>query len=113
MHKKHIPLLKTLKKLSKKELAILVEHLDDSAIDGICECVYNVIYTDLKIPKRKQSEIRKHIKSKCSVHKIKEITDKNIPISKRKKSLSQVGGALPLLLGAAIPFLSNLLFGNS
>ena len=44
--KKNLPLYVSLKKLSKETLKHVIEHLDNNSIDAICECVYNILYTN-------------------------------------------------------------------
>lgn len=111
--KKMVHLIKVLSQTKPADLNKILSYLSDDAINDICECIYNVIYTDLKLSARKKSHLRKCIKSNCSMHKkIKTITSKKEPIFKRRKALNQVGGFLPLLLGTALPFLVDLIFGK-
>jgi len=107
-----VPLLKVLKTLKGPDLKEILLHLDDTSTNVICECVYNVLHTDLKLSSQKKNGLKKFIKSKCSIHRLKKISTKNVPISKRRKYLSQEGTGLPLLLGTAIPFLIDLIFGK-
>ena len=103
--RKLIPLLKSLSKMKGDDVTHSVDCLSDETIDGICECVYNVIFTDLKLSPRKKSLLKKHIKKKCSVKRLKMIIDKSHPVSKRRALLKQEGSGLPLLLMTAVPFL--------
>ena len=52
--KKNLPLYESLKKLPKEALKHVIEHLDDDSIDAICECVYNVVHTNLNMSKKKK-----------------------------------------------------------
>ena len=106
--KKLIPILKSLTKMSGTDLHDSVDCLSDNTIDGICECVYNELFTDLKLSKRKQSLLKNHIKKKCCIKRLKKITDKSHPVSKRRALLKQEGSGLPLLLMTAVPFLIDL-----
>jgi hypothetical protein len=110
--KKYLPLLNILKKLKPKDVSDLVEFLSDDAIDNICECVYNVIHTDLNLPSRKKSKLRNFIKSNCSIHRLNKITSKKEALFKRRKALQQEGKGLPMILATAIPFLVDLIFGK-
>lgn len=110
--KKMVHLVKVLSKTNPDNVKQIIDYLSDDAIDDICECIYNVIYTDLKLSKRKKNHLRKCIKSNCGIKRIKTITSKKEPIFKRRKALNQVGGFLPLLLGTALPFLVDLIFGK-
>lgn len=110
--KKYIPLLNVLKKLKPKEMSDIVDFLNDDAIDNICECVYNVIHTDLNLPNKKKSRLRNFIKSNCSLHRINKISSKKENIFKRRKALKQEGKGLGMILATAIPFLIDLIAGR-
>jgi hypothetical protein len=110
--KKYIPLLNVLKKLNPKEMEGILDFLNDDAIDNICECVYNVIHTDLSLPNKKKSKLKNFIKSNCSVHRLNKISSKKENIFKRRKALKQEGKGLPMILATAIPFLVDLIFGK-
>jgi hypothetical protein len=109
---KDLPLIRVLSKLKQEDITPLIDVLPDDALEIICECVYNVLHTDLKLSAKKKSHLKKFIKTNCSAHQLQKISKKSIPISKRKKALKQEGKGLPLLLGAAIPFLMDLFMGR-
>ena len=110
--KKFIPLLNVLTKLKHNEISDIIDFLNDDAIENICECVYNVIHTDLKLPNKKRNKLKNFIKTNCSVHRIKKISSKKENIFKRRKALKQEGKGLPMLLATAIPFLIDLFTGK-
>ena len=109
---KDLPLIKVLSGMKPEDLQVILDVLPDEATEIICECVYNVLNTDIKLSPKKKSHLRKFIKSNCSVHRLSKIAKKSHPISKRRKALKQEGKGLPLLLGAAIPFLMDLFMGR-
>jgi hypothetical protein len=109
---KHLPLINVLSKMKPEDFQTILDVLPDEATEIICECVFNVLNTDIKLPPKKKSHLRKFIKSNCSIHRLSKISKKSIPISKRKKALKQEGKGLPLILGAAIPFLMDLFMGK-
>lgn len=102
-------LLKNLKKIPSNELPHFISSLSDEAIDNLCESIYNVIYTDLNLTKHKKRHLKNSLKKCCNSKRLREISDKKNSISKRRKALQQEGRGLPILLAAAIPFLTNLL----
>lgn len=106
---KLLNLLKNLKKIPGKELPNFISSLSDESIDNICECVYNVIHTDLNLNPNTKKALKRKIHKCCKISRLKKISNKNISISKRKEALKQEGKGLPILLAAAIPFLTNLL----
>ena len=95
-------------KMKPNQFEALIDNLTDKAIDNIGECVYNAIYTDLNLSKQKKVSLKRLIKKNCCVKKIKLISSKNIPLSKRKKALKQSGKGLPLILASVIPFIASL-----
>lgn len=108
LDQKFLKVLGILKRLKAADIGYFIEHLNDSCIDNICECVFNVINTDLNLSKTKKRTLRNHIKRNCCMKRIKSITDKKIPIFKRKKALIMEGRGLPLILASVIPFLTSL-----
>ena len=109
---KDLPLIRVLSKLKHEDISPLLDILPDEATEIICECVYNVLHTDLKLSPKKKSHLKKFIKSNCNIHRLGKISKKSIPISYRRKALKQEGRGLPLVLGAAIPFLMDLFMGR-
>lgn len=105
---KFVPLLQAFSKMNKDQLSHAIDCLNDDSIDTLCECVYNVIYTDLNLSSKKKTALKKHIKKNCCIHKIKKITTKAYPIIKRRQLLKQEGAGLPMLLMTAVPFLIDL-----
>jgi len=55
---KYYNLLNALKNIKSKDRNLIIQHLDDYAIDDVCECVFNVLYTDLNLSKQTQSKIK-------------------------------------------------------
>jgi hypothetical protein len=105
-------LYKALSKLKPDVLSEVLEHLNDNSIDDVCECVFNVIKTDLKLPANTKRKLRKKLQQKCSKRNLSLIMSKKVAVSKRKKALSQEGAGIGLILGTVIPLLANLLFNR-
>lgn len=110
--KKYLPLLNILKKLNGKDLSEVVDFLNDDAVDNLCECIYNLIHTDINLSNKKKSGLKSFIKSNCSIHNLKKISSKKVPISKRRRYLKMEGKGLPMLLATIVPFLTDLIFGG-
>jgi len=108
IRKDFISFLKFVKTLKKGEFHHLVDYLNDQSIDHLCECVYNVIYTDLKLSSKKRKQIKRHVQKHMNTKRLKVISSKSAPLLKRRKALKQEGRGLPLLLASVIPFLANL-----
>jgi hypothetical protein len=105
------PLVKIISKMKPDDIPGVIDLLSNEGVNGICECVYNVIFNDLKLSSKKKSALKKKIKNKCSLEKLKVVVGKQ-PISKRRDYLKQEAGGLPFILATAIPFLANLIFGK-
>lgn len=104
--RRYIDILTIIKKLKACDRSKIINYLKSDVIDFLCECTHNVLYTDLGL--KNKSQLKKKIKSQCSVHRLKKIASKNTPIEKKIKALKQEGKGIGLILSAAIPFLLNL-----
>jgi len=110
--KRKYKLYHALSKMQPKVLGDVLEHLSDNSIDDVCECVYNVIKTDLKLPAKSKNKLKRKLLQTCSKKNLSVITSKNVPVSKRKKALSQEGAGIGLILGTVVPLLAQLLFNR-
>lgn len=108
--KDKMALYQSLHKLKPNILSDVIQHLDDKSVDNLCECVYNVIHTDLSLAPKVKNKLRKHLKNKCSKKNLSIITTKKHPVSKRRKALSQEGTGIGLILGTVIPYLAKLIY---
>jgi len=108
LHKKkqYLDFLRVLKKLSSIDRSNLIPYLKPEAVEFLCECFHNVLYTDLKVPNK--ASIRKKLKSSCSVHRLKLIANKSRAFTSKVKALKQEGAGIGLILSAALPFLTSL-----
>lgn len=107
-----LKLYKALKGLKPDVLSEIIQHLNENSIDALCECVYNVIHTDLSLSPKIKSMLRKKLKSKCSQKNLSSITSKKVSVSKRKQALSQEGAGIGIILSTIVPLLANLLFNR-
>ena len=107
-----VKILRRIKKMTSKEFSRFIKTADDGMINDLCECVFNVINTDLNFNKRKKTCLKKHIHKNCSKIRLRRIMNKKIPLSKRRTALKQEGRGLPFLLASAIPFLTSLFTGK-
>ena len=109
---KKYALYKSLSKIKPEVLKDVLNHLDDNAVDDVCECVYNVIHTDLNLPARVKKRLRQKLKTKCSRKNLAIITSKKNAVSKRKKALAQEGSGIGIILGTVLPLLAQWLFNR-
>jgi len=108
MKRTFVPVLKMMKNLSGHEVKDVIEHLNDESIDNLCECVFNILNTDLKLSRAKRIKLRNHIKKNCCLSNMRKITNRKIPIFKRRKALQMEGRGLPMLIASVVPFLISL-----
>jgi hypothetical protein len=106
---KKIQFYQSLNKLKPTELKHIISHLNDDGINSICECVYNIIYTDLKFSKQKKKLLKRHITNNCCMKNIKIITNSKDNISKKRKALLQEGKGIGFILSSLIPILTKIL----
>jgi hypothetical protein len=50
---KDLPLIKVLSSMKPEDLQVILDVLPDDATEIICECVYNVLNTDIKLSPKK------------------------------------------------------------
>jgi hypothetical protein len=110
--KEKLKLYTSLHKLKPDVLKEVIQHLDDNSIDNICECVYNVIHTDLSLSNKAKQRLRVQLKKRCSKYNLRTITSKKIPVSKRRKALSQEGTGIGIILATVVPYLAKLLYDH-
>jgi hypothetical protein len=106
--KKLVPLIDTLHRLKHKDLIHVLKHLKKDEIDLICECVYNVIKTPLKLSKQKKCNLKRYLKKHCCIKRLETISNKKVNFERRRKALQQEGKGLGMILATALPFLVNL-----
>ena len=104
--KKHIDLLKLLKKLKCNELKTVIGYLDDIAINVLCELCFNALYTQLNISNRNKKKLKGSIDKRTIVR----LSNRNRSTKSRKKLLKQSGGFVSVLLGALVPVLIDLVY---
>lgn len=93
-------------KVPKHLRSHMLKHLDDDSIDSICECLFNVVFTDLSLSKPKKKMLRHQIKK--NIPDIDLLTTRSMSVSKRRQALAQQGNGIGLLLSAILPFLAKL-----
>lgn len=103
-----IALLECMKNMNSKEIEAVIGALKEDKIDDICECVYNVIRTPLKISNDKRKKLKHYLKKHSSKKRLDIISKKSIPVQKRRKALQQEGKGLGMILATALPFLVDL-----
>ena len=104
--KKHIDLLKLLKKLKCDDLKTVIRYLDDKAINVICEVCYNAVFTPLNLSKRKKKRLLRSVDKSTLL----KLSNRGKSVKVRKELLSQSGGFLPVLLSALVPVLVDLVY---
>ena len=100
-----------LNRLGDGDLIEVLNHLNDNAINVLCECIYNSIYTDLKIPQNKKRKIKDHFANQKSLQNLKFITNKTTSLAKKRKALHQEGKGIGAILGAVVPLITSLFSG--
>lgn len=88
---------------------IIIDKADDSLINCLCDCAYNILKENIKLPKKDLKKLKKYRR------KLHNLCSHKSSI-KRKKKFLQTGGLLPALLApllpAVLPMLSKTLLGN-
>ncbi len=103
----HLTFLKLLKKLSKQELRDTLSFLSDNAVDSLCEVLFNCLYSEITMPKRRKMYLKQLIaQHRRAYHKI---TDKEEPVEERRKLLQkQSPKSLYRFIQIIVPVFSDL-----
>jgi hypothetical protein len=104
--RKYLDLVRIVSKLKPEDRSLLIPYLKTDSVEFLCECVHNVLYTDIGI--RNKNKIKNKLKSQCSVHRLKTIASKSRSVTAKTRALGQDGKGLGLILSTALPFLMNL-----
>ena len=104
--KKYLHLVKIVSKLNPEDRSQIIPYLKTDSVEFLCECVHNVLYTDIGI--KNKNKIKSKLKNQCSVHRLKTIASKSKSIDAKTKALRQEGKGIGLILSAALPFLMSL-----
>lgn len=101
--KKHLEILKILKKCSPKQRKALLQAADNSLIYCICECIDNVLRGNVKLSSAKKKELAKHVAV------LRKIADRKTKVDNKRTLLVQKGGFLPALLAPVIGIAGGLI----
>lgn len=95
-HKKknYLALLATAK--NRKRRNLLIDYADKDDINAICECIFNVLQGNIKLPKKHKLKLAKD--KAC----LRSLISGKMSLKKKKTSLKQKGGFLPFILPAII-----------
>lgn len=108
LSKNKVNLFKALSRLSNDNLTHVLKHIDANGVESLCECVFNTIYTDLKLSNRNRQKIKKVLNNKKSRRNLNIITDRSKNVLKKRKALLQEGQGIGLILASVAPLLASL-----
>ena len=99
--------LQLLKDISQsKNPKLVLQKCPKSIIKLLCECILNVIRGNVPLTKSQKSKLSPYKQS------LRKLSNKKIPLYKKRKVLVQKGdGFLSILLPAAISIISSLIHG--
>ena len=100
--------LRMLKSLPDADKGVGICLLTDKGIHHICESVNNTIFGRHSFSKNKKSKLRRLGKQNPKF--LRKVTDKEVPVSiKRKLLKQQKGGFLSAILAVALPLLGEII----
>ena len=103
---RNFALLDLLHKAAPRARGVIVNNTSPDFLNALCEIALNVLRGNIPL----SSTQYKLLKKKKKV--IRLIADKKVKHLKKKKTITQTGGFLLPLLGAAIPFIASLINRN-
>ena len=96
--------LKVLASSKPHQVKAILKTADDSLIHTVCECIYNLLNSNLPISHRKKKKLNSHKKQ------LIKLATKGVALKQKRNILVQKGGSfLPFLLPAAITVLEHFL----
>ena len=108
--KKHIELLKLLKKTNKRcQRQHIFNCADKGLVLCVCECINNVLRGNVKLSPANKRELSQHKDI------LRKIVDRQTNVDKKRNLLIQKGGFLPALLAPVLSIAGGLisdLIGN-
>ena len=104
--KRNLPIFKALLALKPSERRIFLCQGSDDLILALCEIALNVLKGNVPLTSDQYSKLNKQKKF------IKLFANRKTGVKHKRKVLTQTGGFLLPLLGAAVPFLTSLLAGR-
>jgi len=98
--------LQVLKMADPKLRKAIISKCNRELVNCMSACVLNVLNGNIKLNGCDTRKLQKH---KAGLRKV---SDRRVPLSKKKKLIVQRGGFLLLLLSAVLPTLASLIFRN-
>ena len=100
--KKHLDFLNLLSKTHPFQQRFLSETAEPDQVCAICECIYNILHSNIPIPEGIKEELapRKQM--------LRNLADTKVPCNIKKEMLLQSGGSI---LGALIPSAISAILG--
>ncbi len=105
----NLPLLKTLRRLKPKEQKKVIEGLSPKAVDQLCECVYNFMYSDFGLQEANRDSLRVLLKNRKRT--LSDIADARQPVEARQAKLANQAGSgiFTVLLTTLVPLITSLI----
>ena len=101
--KKHLELLKLLKKSKPAQRKAILKFADKELIYCLCECIENTLNGNVKLSSAKHHQLSKSAKV------LRKIVDRKTKVPKKRDLLVQHGGFLPALLAPILGVASGLI----
>lgn len=99
---RNLALMELLYKSKPRMRKVIIAKAGPDFINALCEITLNVLRGNIPLTKHQYNKLKK----KKSV--IRLVADKKVKLLKKRKTITQHGGFLLPLLGAAIPFVASL-----
>ena len=105
--KKFYPSFKAMSSASASKQQSILSELPNSGVSAVCECLYNVLYSN-QVDKQKLKRLKKlPIKTKDIIRELTILPRKG-QFAKKRALLRQSGGSIGAIIAAALPLLLNL-----
>lgn len=93
--------------IPKNSRCAVIPYLSDTAVNYLCEAVFNTVKTDIGLPKKQRHLLRKELN--CCKSKISSLCSDKVPLKSKRKIFTQKGGFLGVLLRSILPIVTSLI----
>ncbi len=101
--KRNLDFLRVLKKANPKQRKAIIHEGNNDLILCLCEVIDNILEGTIKLSPKQKKEVSKYKKV------LRQLVDKKVAITAKRKLFVQKGGFLPAILGPALGLAATLL----
>ncbi|CAH1240723.1 Hypp6079 [Branchiostoma lanceolatum] len=103
---RHADCLRVLSKANPKLRKAILSSVPNDLLKSICDCSHNVLSGNIRLTPGQKRGLSRHKNT------LRQLSNKKIPLSRKRRTLIQKGGFLSLLLSPIISAITSLFGGR-